>query len=105
MPIGLHRKLLTDQVDTYIESPPPMRAILKSPIKLVHTTSDAVMDNKDCISIIELESYFGKDVHRALAVIRAEREKKKQGGDSELMDLLISRKWHDRFAQFTNDPV
>jgi len=52
-----------------------------------------------------LESYFGKDVHRALAVIINEREKKKQGGESELMDLLISRKWHDRFAQFTNDPV
>ena len=66
MPIGLRRKLLTDKVDTYIESPPPMRAILKSPIKLVHTTSDAVMDNKDCISIIELESYFGKSSYHHL---------------------------------------
>jgi len=52
-----------------------------------------------------LESYFGNDVHRALAVIIDEREKKKRGEPSELMDLLISRKWHDRFAQFTNDPV
>jgi len=52
-----------------------------------------------------LESYFGKDVHRALGVVIKERGKRKRGEPSELMDLLISRKWHDRFAQFTNDPV
>jgi DMSO reductase family type II enzyme iron-sulfur subunit len=52
-----------------------------------------------------LESYFGLDVHKALAILLAEREKKKQGQASELMDLLISRKWQDRFAEFTNHPV
>lgn len=52
-----------------------------------------------------LENYFGLDVHKALATLLAEREKKKQGQASELMDLLISRKWQDRFAEFTNHPV
>ena len=66
MPIGLTRKLSTDKGIPTIESPTPMRAILKSPIQLVHTTSDAVMDNKDCISIIELESYFGKSSYHHL---------------------------------------
>jgi DMSO reductase family type II enzyme iron-sulfur subunit len=52
-----------------------------------------------------LESYFGKDVHRVLDLIRSEREKRKQGKGSELMDLLISRNWFDRFAEFTNAPT
>lgn len=52
-----------------------------------------------------LENYFGLDVHKALATLLAEREKKKRGQASELMDLLISRKWQDRFAEFTNHPV
>jgi hypothetical protein len=52
-----------------------------------------------------LESYFGKDVHRVLALIGAEREKRQRGAPSELMDLLISRSWKARFAEFTGDPV
>lgn len=52
-----------------------------------------------------LESFFGPDVHRALDVIRAEREKRQRGEPSELIDLLISRKWQDRFGGFTNEPV
>lgn len=52
-----------------------------------------------------LEGYFGKAVHKSLAILVAEREKKKRGKKSELMDLLISRKWQDRFAEFTRHPV
>jgi len=52
-----------------------------------------------------LEGYFGKDVHRALAILVAEKGKKKNGEASELMDLLISRKWQDRYAEFINHPV
>jgi len=52
-----------------------------------------------------LESYFGKAVHKSLAILIAAREKKKQGKKSRLMDLLISRKWQDRFAEFTKHPV
>jgi len=51
-----------------------------------------------------LESLFGPEVHGALELINSERERKKNGLDSELMDLLISRKWLDLFGPFTNQP-
>jgi hypothetical protein len=40
-----------------------------------------------------------------LRVLVEERARRQRGEPSELMDLLISRRWHDRFAQFTNEPV
>ena len=52
-----------------------------------------------------LEGYFGPAVRRALDTILEERERRKRGEPSELMDLLISRRWHDRFAEFTHEPV
>jgi ethylbenzene hydroxylase subunit beta/complex iron-sulfur molybdoenzyme family reductase subunit beta len=52
-----------------------------------------------------LEGYFGPAVRRALDTLIAERERRKQGEPSELMDLLISRRWKDRFAEFTGEPV
>jgi len=52
-----------------------------------------------------LERYFGPEVHRALATLRTERAKRARKEPSELMDLLISRIWRDRFGGFTRDPV
>jgi len=52
-----------------------------------------------------LESYFGPAVHKALETLTAEKQRKKEGKSSELMDLLISRVWEDRFSEFTNEPV
>lgn len=52
-----------------------------------------------------LEGFFGPDVHRVLDVITAEKEKRKRGETSELIDLLIARVWEDRFGGFTNEPV
>jgi nitrate reductase beta subunit len=52
-----------------------------------------------------LEEYFGSAVNGALKTLVTERQKKKDGKSSELMDILISRRWEDRFAQFTNEPV
>ena len=49
------------------------------------------------ISPAYLESLFGKDVHRVLAIVEAERAKKKQGKPSELMDLLIAYDWNENF--------
>ena len=49
------------------------------------------------ISPTYLESLFGKDVHRVLAIVEAERAKKKQGKPSELMDLLIAYDWNENF--------
>jgi ethylbenzene hydroxylase subunit beta/complex iron-sulfur molybdoenzyme family reductase subunit beta len=52
-----------------------------------------------------LERYFGPAVHAALETLIAERKRRQQGDPSELMDLLISRRWQDRFAEFTREPV
>jgi DMSO reductase family type II enzyme iron-sulfur subunit len=52
-----------------------------------------------------LETYFGEEVHRVLQTLRDERAKRQRGEPSELMDLLISRNWRDRFGKFTNEPV
>ncbi len=51
-----------------------------------------------------LESLFGPGVHQALATLMEEREKTARGEASELMDLLISRKWLDLFGPFTIQP-
>jgi ethylbenzene hydroxylase subunit beta/complex iron-sulfur molybdoenzyme family reductase subunit beta len=57
------------------------------------------------LPIRELERYFGPAVREALRVLVEERARRQRGEPSDLMDLLISRRWHDRFAQFTNEPV
>jgi DMSO reductase family type II enzyme iron-sulfur subunit len=57
------------------------------------------------IPIEVLESYFGPEVKTALQTLVDEKQRRKAGEPSELMDLLISRRWADRFAEFTNEPV
>lgn len=52
-----------------------------------------------------LESYFGSAVRGVLKTLVKERQRKKDGKSSELMDILISRRWEDRFSEFTNEPV
>jgi ethylbenzene hydroxylase subunit beta/complex iron-sulfur molybdoenzyme family reductase subunit beta len=52
-----------------------------------------------------LEEYFGPAVKKALQTLVSERQRKKEGKSSELMDLLISRRWEDRFSEFTNEPI
>lgn len=50
------------------------------------------------IPVAYLESLFGTQVNDALAVLKAEREKKTSGGTSEVMDLLIAYDWSQNFA-------
>lgn len=54
------------------------------------------------IPINYLRELFGKDVDYALDIIKKEREKKEK---SELMNLLISRKWHSMMIPFHQSPV
>jgi len=51
-----------------------------------------------------LEYLFGPKVHDALGVLKAEMEKTRAGGKSELLDILISRRWLDMFA-WKKDPA
>ncbi len=52
-----------------------------------------------------LEGYFGPAVGAALDLLHSERARKQRGEESELMDLLISRRFYDRFGPFTNEPT
>lgn len=45
-----------------------------------------------------LEQLFGPQVHTALQKLRTERDKKRRGEESELMDILIAWRWSDNFA-------
>ena len=52
-----------------------------------------------------LREMFGPGVDAALATIKAERAKVAGGGSSELIDILISRQWHDLMGPFTANPA
>jgi len=52
-----------------------------------------------------LESLFGPEVHSALEILHAEMKKTREGGQSELMDLLIAYEWSDNFGGFDRDPA
>lgn len=49
------------------------------------------------IPLAFLESLFGPRVKEVLDILHAERDKKKRGEQSELMDLLIAYNWNDNF--------
>lgn len=51
-----------------------------------------------------LESLFGPGVRAALELLKQERERRQRGEPSELMDLLISRRWLDMFSSFDRHP-
>ena len=52
-----------------------------------------------------LESLFGPEVHGALATLKGEMDKVREGGSSELMKTLIAYKWQELLGPFTRDPV
>jgi ethylbenzene hydroxylase subunit beta/complex iron-sulfur molybdoenzyme family reductase subunit beta len=43
-------------------------------------------------------------VQHSLDTIEAERQKRRRGETSELMDILISRRWLDMFGPFDKAP-
>ena len=70
------------------------------------TDSGKVDPSSYRIPIEYLESLFGPSVRQVLEILEAEREKKRRGEDSELMDSLIVYKWpNDIFPDFLNDPA
>ncbi len=66
---------------------------------------DGEATDKSRIPLETLEGLFGPGVKRVLGVLREEREKARSGKGSELMDILISKKWSDRFGGFTQEPL
>ncbi|MEW6490892.1 MAG: 4Fe-4S dicluster domain-containing protein [Thermodesulfobacteriota bacterium] len=52
-----------------------------------------------------LESQFGPEVHTALATLRSEMAKVREGGSSEMLKTLIAYKWQELLGPFTTDPA
>lgn len=74
------------------------------PISTLAFDDDGELTDERRIPDDVLEHYFGADVHRVLDLLKSEREKRRNGEESELMDLLISRNWKDRFGGFDGEP-
>lgn len=52
----------------------------------------------------EMRSLFGANVEQALNTVQTERDKVANGGQSELMDILIARNWQELLGPFAQDP-
>jgi len=64
-----------------------------------------VDESRSRIPLEYLQSLFGPEVERALATLREELEKKRRGQESELMDILIMRRWQEALGPFTRNPT
>jgi ethylbenzene hydroxylase subunit beta/complex iron-sulfur molybdoenzyme family reductase subunit beta len=51
-----------------------------------------------------LRSLFGPEVDNAIASLKNEIEKKRNKEESELMDILIVRRWQELLGSFGKDP-
>ncbi|WP_201332977.1 4Fe-4S dicluster domain-containing protein [Nitratiruptor sp. YY09-18] len=56
-----------------------------------------IIEGSERVPMEELEKLFGPAVHEAIKTIKAEREKRKKTGKSELMDILIAYQHQDMF--------
>ena len=62
-------------------------------------------DTASRIPMDYMRELFGPAVDDALATIQREREVVAAGGQSDLMDILISRDWNDLMGPFTQNPA
>jgi len=51
-----------------------------------------------------LRSLFGPEVDNALGCLKNEIEKKRRKEETELMDILIVRRWQELLGSFPKDP-
>lgn len=65
----------------------------------------AVDESEPRIPLEYLESLFGPRVGGALERLRAEMDKRRAGGSSELLDTLIAYEWKSLLGPFTADPA
>lgn len=52
-----------------------------------------------------LRYLFGPEVDNSLEIMKKELEKVRQGGRSELMEILIAKEWTHMFDEFNKDPA
>lgn len=61
-----------------------------------------IIEGSNRIPIAELEKLFGKEVHGAIKTLKKEMKKRKETGESELMDILIAYQ-HSEMFRLDND--
>ena len=61
--------------------------------------------SKPRVPMAYLRYLFGPEVEKALETMQTEMEKVRNGGKSELMDILVAREWAGMFRPFTKDPA
>lgn len=62
-------------------------------------------DEASRIPMEYLREMFGPGVDAALETLKTERAKVADGGSSEMIDILIARRWQDLMGPFTEDPA
>jgi complex iron-sulfur molybdoenzyme family reductase subunit beta len=68
---------------------------VSSPVK--YDAHGKIIKGSNRLPIEELEKLFGQEVHHAIKVIKSEMKKRKETGESELMDILIAHKHEEMF--------
>ncbi|MEA1919309.1 MAG: 4Fe-4S dicluster domain-containing protein [Campylobacterota bacterium] len=61
-----------------------------------------IIEGSTRLPIEELEKLFGDDVHEAIKTLKVEMKKRKETGESELMDILIAYQHSDMFRLDNN---
>lgn len=61
--------------------------------------------SKPRIPMKYLRYLFGPEVENALSTLEKEMQKVRNGGKSELMEILIAKEWKKMFEPFTTDPA
>jgi Nitrate reductase beta subunit len=72
----------------------------ESPVKF--DADGKIIPDSGRLPIEELEKLFGPEVHGAIATLKAEMKKRKETGESELMDILIAYQHSDMFRLDNN---
>jgi ethylbenzene hydroxylase subunit beta/complex iron-sulfur molybdoenzyme family reductase subunit beta len=62
-------------------------------------------ESRSRIPIEYLRHLFGSKVDQALQTLKTEMLKARRGEESELIDLLISRRWLEQMGPFNRDPL
>ncbi len=61
-----------------------------------------IIEGSTRLPVEELEKLFGSEVHQAIATLKSEMKKRKETGESELMDILIAYQHSDMFRLDNN---
>ncbi|RJP74295.1 MAG: respiratory nitrate reductase subunit beta [Candidatus Abyssobacteria bacterium SURF_17] len=67
--------------------------------------SGKIDPSKSRIPLKYLVYLFGPEVEQSLKVLQQEMQRTRDGEKSELMEILIAKRWNEMFGPFTKDPI